>query len=316
MSKGAFVGSIPTNKFPGVPPPTPPSRPTNVMHDIAAGIGTVASAPGKAIDLVNTGFATATNAISQALPCFPAATMMSLALGAPHAHVAHPPSGPPPIPPTPLPPLGPVMLGTCTSVLINSKPAARCGDIGMNPTCCGIPPFFEVFTGSSKVFIGGARAARQMDVTYHCKPVPPAGAAARGAIAAARTAMGVAMKGLYMAGLAAQTAGMVGDGIEAATTDDSAMQAAMAMSTAATATQMASDAAAMAAGMAMGKDPCVPPGTPGMITLGSPTVEIGGFPMPSWMNVAKGLLKVVKALRCKIKRRRSKQQTGGKPGGG
>jgi len=68
-----------------------------------------------------------TNNLAKALGPFPAATMTSMALGAPHAHVKHPPSGPPPVPPTPLPPLGPIMLGNCVQVLINSKPAARCG---------------------------------------------------------------------------------------------------------------------------------------------------------------------------------------------
>ena len=46
------------------------------------------------------------------LPSFPAATMLSLTMGLPHAHTLHPPSGPPPVPPTPLPPVGPIMLGT------------------------------------------------------------------------------------------------------------------------------------------------------------------------------------------------------------
>jgi hypothetical protein len=52
-------------------------------------------------------------------------------------------------------------------------------------------------------------------------------------------------------------------------------------------------------GLLVGKDPCVPPGTPGMITTGSANVLIGGFPMPSWMAIAKGLLKLVKGLRAK-----------------
>jgi uncharacterized Zn-binding protein involved in type VI secretion len=279
-----------------VPPAKSPTRPTNVLHDISAGISKVASLPGRAVDLVNTGFATATNAISQALPCFPAASLGSLAMGAPHAHVAHPPSGPPPVPPTPIPPVGSVLLGTCVSVLINNKPAARCGDLGLNPTCCGLPPMFEVFTGSSKVFIGGGRAARQMDITYHCKPVwggagaRSAGMAARAAAKAMKVAA-VAMKGLSIAGMGAQAASMAGDAVEAATAEDPAIAAAMGMSAAMAAAQMANDVAAMAAGAAMGKDPCVPPGTPGMITIGSPNVQIGGFPMPSWSNIAKGLFK-------------------------
>ena len=282
-------------------------RPTNALHAAASAVNSVLSLPAAPINLLNEGFATATNVIAQALPSFPAATLTSLAIGIPHAHPAHPPSGPPPVPPTPLPPIGPVMLGTCVSVLINSKPAARCGDLGFNPTCCGLPPIFEIFTGSSKVFIGGARAARVLDVTYHCKPVPPAGAAQRGTAAAMKTAMKVAAVAGAMAqkaaivaqvaGQVAQVASIAGDAVEALTVDDSAMSAALGMSAAMAAAQMAADAVAMAMGNAMGKDPCVPPGTLGAITVGSPNVLIGGFPMPSWMAIANGLLKLVKGLR-------------------
>jgi uncharacterized Zn-binding protein involved in type VI secretion len=290
-------------------PPSPkaqaPSRPTNAFHDASNAIGSVLSLPQRGVDMLNTGFAQATNFISQMLPCFPAATLTSMALGAPHAHVAHPPSGPPPIPPTPLPPFGPIMFGTCVSVLINGKPAARCGDLGLGPTCCGIPPIYEIFTGSSKVFIGGARAARQLDITYHCKPVPPAGAAARGAAAALQAAMKAAM----IAGMAAQAAAVIGDAIEAENPANSpAMAAAMGMSAAVGAAQMANDLIALAMGALVGKDPCVPPGTPRAITVNtSPTVHIGGFPMPSWMAIAKGLLKLVKGLKgrkgkCKTKK--------------
>lgn len=284
-------------RLPPAPRPMPPQRPTNALHTLSAGIGTIVGAPGKAVNLLNEGFATATNAIAQALPSFPAATLGSLTMGVPHAHVAHPPSGPPPVPPTPLPPIGPIMLGTCVQVLINGMPAARCGDLGLNPTCCGLPPMFEIFTGSSKVFIGGARAARMLDITFHCKPVPPAGAAARGTVSAARTAMQMAMKAVAVAGKVAQVAAIAGDAIEAVEADDSAVSAALGMNATMMAAQMAADAVAQAAGAAMGKDPCVPPGTMGAITLGSPNVLIGGFPMPSWMAIAKGLLKMVKGLR-------------------
>jgi uncharacterized Zn-binding protein involved in type VI secretion len=262
----------------------------------------------QAVDKLNLGFAKATNFIAAALPCFPAATQFSIAMGLPHAHVAHPPSGPPPVPPTPLPPIGPVMFGNSVQVLINGKPAARCGDLGVTPTCCGLPPIYEIFTGSSKVFIGGARAARALDVTYHCKPVPPAGAAARGTAAAMKTAMkaamiaGVvaqkAMQAAQIAGMVAQVSSIVGDAIESVEADEAAMSAALGLSADMMAKQMASDAVAMAMGAIMGKDPCVPPGTLGALTTNtSPNVLIGGFPMPSWMAIAKGLLKLVKGLR-------------------
>jgi uncharacterized Zn-binding protein involved in type VI secretion len=295
------------SQYPHQPPPSPPSRPTNALHHFASAVSSVIGIPNQAVNLLNEGFATATNSIAQALPSFPAATLLSLTMGIPHAHPAHPPSGPPPVPPTPLPPIGPIMLGTCVSVLINNKPAARCGDLGYNPTCCGLPPIFEVFTGSSKVFIGGARAARALDITYHCKPVPPAGAAARGTAAAMKTTMKAAMiagaiaekamMAVQIAGMAAQIASIAGDTIESVETDDAAMSAALGMSAAMAAAQMAADAVAMAMGAAMGKDPCVPPGTLGTVVVGSPNVLIGGFPMPSWLNIAKGLLKMVKGLR-------------------
>jgi uncharacterized Zn-binding protein involved in type VI secretion len=295
--------------LPRVPRATTPERPRNALHTFAEGVNSVVSLPSRGIELLNHGFAVATNAIAQALPSFPAATMGSLAMGIPHAHIAHPPSGPPPVPPTPLPPIGSILFGCSVQVLIAGLPAARCGDLGLNPTCCGLPPVFEVFTGSSKVFIGGARAARMLDVTYHCKPVPPAGAAARGAAAAMRTAAKAAM----IAGQVAQIATIAGDAVEAGAASaagDAAMASAMGMSAGMAAAQMAADAVAMAMGAAMGKDPCVPPGTLGAITLGVPNVLIGGFPMPSWMNVAKGLMKLVRGLRARAAARAARQRQG------
>ncbi len=304
------MSSNPRVAFPPAPPAQPPDRPQNALHKAAGAVSMVVGAPGRVTNLLNEGFARATNVIAQALPSFPAATMLSVAIGAPHAHNLHPPSGPNPIPipaPIPLPPIGPIMFGTCVSVLINGKPAARCGDLGIGPTCCGLPPIYEVFTGSSKVFIGGARAARMLDVTYHCKPAPPAGAAARGAAAALQMAMKAAM----IAGMAAQVASIAGDAIEAGNPENSpAMQAAMGMSATVAAAQMANDLVAMAMGALMGKDPCIPPGTLGAILLNtSPNVLIGGFPMPTWMNVAKGLLKLIKGLAGRLGR-------GGKSGVG
>jgi len=283
---------------------TPPERPKNVLHTVSEVISTIVSLPSKPLKLLDEGFATATNFIAQALPSFPAATLGCMAIGMPHAHYAHPPSGPAPIPPTPLPSIGCVMYGTCVQVLINGIPAARCGDLGIAPTCCGIPPIFEIFTGSSKVFIGGARAARMLDITYHCKP--SADVAKRGLA----KAMEVAGKVMKVAGFAAQGLSIAGDIVESAGADDSAMSAALGLNAAMMAAQMANDVLAMAVGAAMGLDPCLPPGTPGVIALGSPNVLIGGFPMPSWINIAKGLMKMVKGLR------RRNKGTGGKAGAG
>src|ERR1035438_6600160 len=103
------------------------------------------------------------------------------------------------------------MFGTSVQVLINGKPAARCGDLGLNPTCCGLPPIFQVFTGSSNVFIGGKRAARALDITQHCKPSGGDDAAKRGAALALEIAMEAAM----VAGMVAQFAAIVGTAEEA-----------------------------------------------------------------------------------------------------
>lgn len=292
-------------------PPTsfPTKRPTNALHDISNGISTVVGAPAMVIDKFNAGFASATNSIAAVFPSMPAATLGALTLGAPHAHIAHPPSGPPPIPPTPLPPMGPITAGVCIQVLINGMPAARAGDIIMNPTCCGILPLGEIKTGSSNVFIGGARAARQMmDITMHCPVVNSA--ASRGAAMAQKAkkaaeqvsklskAMAMIGKVATGAGYVAQGASIAGDIVESVQADNSAMSAALAQNAAMMAAQMAADAVAMALAAAMGKDPAVPPGTPGtIIAPGATNVIIGGFPMIPSMALAKGLVKIVKGLR-------------------
>src|SRR5262249_27998327 len=64
-------------------------------------------------------------------------------------------------------------------VLINGRPAARCGDMGLGIWCGGYFPLYEIFLGSSNVWLEGARAARlAVDITKHCifttpKPVGP-----------------------------------------------------------------------------------------------------------------------------------------------
>jgi uncharacterized Zn-binding protein involved in type VI secretion len=291
--------------LPQPPPAPPPQRPPNALQRTAQAVGAVVGLPAAGVSLVNDGFATATASIGAVFPAFPAATLGSLALGLPHAHPAHPPSGPPPVPPTPLPPVGTILFGTCVSVLVGGLPAARCGDLGLNPTCCGLPPIFEVFTGSSKVFIGGGRAARVTDLTFHCKPTPPAGVASRGVAAAMKAAM--------IAGQVASAARVAGDAEaagDASAAGDAAMAQAMAVSSAVGAAQMASDAVAMAMGAVMGKDPCVPPGTLGAIAMGVPNVLIGGFPMPSWMNVARGAAKLARGLRARSAARAARRSAG------
>jgi uncharacterized Zn-binding protein involved in type VI secretion len=255
-------------------------RPPSPARTLQEGLGKamqLVSAPG---DAINMGIAKLTDGISKALPSFPAATMGSLVLGLPHSH-PHPPSFG-----VPLPPLGAVTAGCCVSVLIGGLPAARCGDIGLSPTCLGYLPGFEIFTGSSKVFIGGARAARAIDVTMHCWP--PKGWLARGAIAALTKAAMVGMKVMDVAGKVATTAGVIADLEDAsasAAAGDSAMAAASAMSAGMAVAQAVADAIAAALGNVIGKDPAAGPPV-GMITLGDTSVLIGGFPMPSGMQIA------------------------------
>jgi len=105
-------------------------------------------------------------------PSFPAVRITDQAVGLPHAH-AHPPNLIPPAPPVPLPSTGPVIkipfISGADKVLINGLPAARCGDLGLGIWCGGYFPLYEIFLGSSNVWIEGARAARLgVDITKHC----------------------------------------------------------------------------------------------------------------------------------------------------
>ena len=123
-------------------------------------MGALAATMGLFQNLADVGFANLTAPLAAMYPSFPSATMTSLYMGIPHAHL-HPPSLIPPSPVgVPLPSLGPIVLGISVRVLLGGMPAARIGSIGLAPTCCGATPFFKVFLGSSNVFIGGKRAAR------------------------------------------------------------------------------------------------------------------------------------------------------------
>jgi len=106
-------------------------------------------------------------------PALPAVRVTDMAIGLPHAHM-HPPNLIPPNPvPVPLPSAGPVIpipfISGAATVLINNLPAARCGDMGMGIWCGGYFPMYEIFLGSSSVWLEGARAARiGIDITKHC----------------------------------------------------------------------------------------------------------------------------------------------------
>jgi uncharacterized Zn-binding protein involved in type VI secretion len=105
-------------------------------------------------------------------PAFPAIRVTDMDVGLPHAH-SHPPNLVPPAPPVPFPSTGPVIpipfLSGATRTLINGMPAARCGDMGLGIWCGGYFPMYEVFLGSSSVWVEGQRAGRLLvDITRHC----------------------------------------------------------------------------------------------------------------------------------------------------
>jgi RHS repeat-associated protein len=318
--------------------------------DIVNGILGVIQAP---VTLLNDGFALATAGIAKLFPPLPAATLGMFHLGIPHLHT-HPPAMP-----VPLPSLGPVALAGCVSVLINGIPAARAGDLGISVTCGSLAPPFEVFTGSSKVFIGGARAARMLDITKHCQP----GAAAGKAMSTLEKVVSVGGVGLAVAGIGAEVLTAVDKAVDAkegkdkkaevkkthiepevvlyedvavdyddpadaaaafAEAQQAAIEAAAAAQRAAdeqaadeaaleqlliddkseadsetakfTGIQAGLDAAALALSFLMGMDPGMPPCF-GAVLTGMPNVLVGGFPMPPWFAVARGLGKLGKGLK-------------------
>jgi len=228
-------------------------------------------------EMLDVGFANLTAPLAALFPSLPSATLTTLYLGTPHAHL-HPPSLIPPAPPVPLPSMGPVTLGTCVRVLITGLPAARCKDLGYAFTCGGLAPIFQIKTGSSNVFIGGHRAARTADVCVACVKGESRSVEAGAFLAALGKAAAVAATALQVAGMAAGLAGVVADATEAAVEDDAAMASAKALAATMGAAQMAADAVAMALSQAMGTDPGVPPSI-GALLVGHPTVLIGGFPM-------------------------------------
>lgn len=299
----------------GLPPRAP--NPARTVADIAGRVTAVLSLP---MDLINAGVAAATNVISDMLPKFPAAHLTSLYVGIPHAH-SHPPSLIPPAPPVPLPSIGCVLFGTCVQVWMGGLPAARAGDIGIAPTCVGFAPFFTIFLGSSKVFVGGMRAARVTDICTACTPskdgaTRAAAAAAKAASKAAMMAATVASVGITVlqnAGKIAAVAGAVADAADAATEEDANLAAAQALSAGMAIAQLAADAIAMAMTAAMGKDPAIPPALPGFLVTGAFNVHVAGMPFPNIPDPAQWLLK---KLKLKLNRYRNQNRTRRGGGGG
>ncbi len=280
-----------------------PAGPASAVQGFVGEVMKTATAP---VDALNLAVAKATLKVLEFLPKMPAARLYTdLVFQFGHSH-PHPPSFGIPIPST-----GPILASGCMSVLINGLPAARNGDMGLAVWCGGYFPIFEVMTGSSHVFIGGSRAARQvMDMTYHCLPSPFGGKWGIGKLDIAMAVFGVGMSALNLAAAMEQSSAADANAekaeviaSESASDDQAAADAASAAASAAAAgvgaataaAQLAADAAAIAMGLLMGKDPGV--GFPlGMITMGSPNVLIGGFPMPGWMTVLRGLGKMLKPL--------------------
>ncbi|HJZ92085.1 MAG TPA: M91 family zinc metallopeptidase [Gemmataceae bacterium] len=145
--------------------------PEGVMQHVGAAFGILTSVE----QLVSMGL----SAIP--FPALPAVRIADYDFGLPHAH-PHPPNAPP-APPIMLPSTGPVIpipfMSGAEKVLINGRPAARCGDLGLGIWCGGYFPLYEIYLGSSNVWVEGARAARlAVDITKHCifstpKPVGP-----------------------------------------------------------------------------------------------------------------------------------------------
>ncbi|HQU84124.1 MAG TPA: DUF6531 domain-containing protein, partial [Pyrinomonadaceae bacterium] len=269
-----------------------PAGPISAVQGFVGSVVSTVTAP---VDALNLAVAQATLEVLKFLPKMPAARLYSdFVFQFGHSH-PHPPTFGVPIPST-----GPVLASGCMSVLINGLPSARNGDLGLAVWCGGYFPIFEIITGSSHVFMGGARAARQvMDVTLHCLPDPLGGKWGIGKLDIAMAIFGVGMSALNTA--AAVEGAIVAEEVASDSQGTADAEAAAAAAAAAgvgagvAAAQLAADAAATAMGLLMGKDPGV--GFPfGMITMGSPNVLVGGFPMPGWMTILKGLGKLLKPV--------------------
>src|SRR5215475_221637 len=293
-------------RSPNQPLPPPP----NPARDVQNFVGEVMSLAYKPLDLLNLGAAKLTQGLANALPSFPAARLFQdLVLGWPHSH-PHPPSFG-----FPLPSIGPVICAGAVSVLINGLPAVRSGDVGFGVWCGGYYPLFEVFTGSSNVFIGGARATRRfIDFTKHCQPGLPGPKGLKAAqegfkglskLDKAMMALPLALGALGGVSALIDQAGYqeMADSAESETDAEEAAAKAEAAGIEAkmAALQLAADMAAMALSIGMGKDPGLTPfNCWGNFITGSRNVLIGGFPMPGWNVILRGLRKLLKRSARKI----------------
>jgi hypothetical protein len=208
-----------------------------------------------------------------------------------------------------------VICAGATNVLINGLPTARTGDVGFGVWCGGYYPLFEIFTGSSNVFIGGARPARQfIDFTKHCLPGIPGlkgvEAARKGLTKLDKAMMGfTGVMGALGMGAALTDQSNYEEKADSAESESDAKEAAAYAEAAGIEAQMAgiqavADIAAMALSVGMGKDPGITPFTCwGNFITGSQNVLIGGLPMPGWMSILRGLGKLLKRSARKIQLR-------------
>src|SRR5882672_5305825 len=142
----------------------------NPARAVQSFVGEVLGVISKPLDLLNFGVAKfgQWTGLDKVFGSRPAARLYrDYVRGLPHGHPHFPTFG------VPLPSIGVVVFAGARNVLINGSPAVRSGDLGFAAWCGGYIPIFEVITGSSSVFIGGARASRQtIDITMHCFPNP------------------------------------------------------------------------------------------------------------------------------------------------
>lgn len=246
-----------------------------------------------------------------------AATIGSHSIGMPHAHQLHPPSLNPSGAPIPFPSIGMFSFGGSYQVLINKRPAARAGDLGLT-SCFGIPPLMSIATGSSSVFIGGGRAARCIDVVAHCHK-PAESSTPSKQMQRLLSVYKMSMHIFWTIGTSAVALGAVSDAAmasrygERSGEENEAIAKAMATSAKHAALQVAADMTAVAMGNAIGKDPCTPGKNFGMVTGFPTTVHIGGIPLPSYTAMANWIMK---CRRAHLDKRNGSKSGGGSGTGG
>jgi uncharacterized Zn-binding protein involved in type VI secretion len=176
-------------------------------------------------------------------------------------------------------------------------PAVLNGALGVSPTCCGVSPYYEVFTGSANVLIEGERAVRMLDLTFHCQAAPRSGRhpRLRRTLHGAQHALHGEHKVEDVADFAEQNAAAAG-ALRSARDCPAEREAAVEAVTMARTGELAEraqDQLGEAMSSLMGLDPAAPAGTPGVLIEGAANVLIGGLPMPSGSAVVRGLLRLL-----------------------